>query len=140
VAAPDRQVIQRIVERVFSERGIPRGASPGGSPSPGQAAEPKAKDNAETQSTQSGAEGVAAGLSPPTSGAASGDLKVAATPAAKKPEPPPLPIAAFVSEADVRRALTKGEKIYIGPKTIVTPAARDFGVEHEVLVETKGGS
>lgn len=127
VGGPDRQLIQRIVERVFSERGIARGGNPAGNP-------------AQPQSN------AGAGFSPPVCAKPeAADLKVAPSqattapaPAAKKPEPPPLPIAAFVSEADVRRALTKGEKIYIGPKTIVTPAARDFGVEHEVLVETKG--
>jgi hypothetical protein len=34
----------------------------------------------------------------------------------------------------VRRAMTRGEKIQIGPKTIVTPAARDLAGEHEVFV------
>jgi hypothetical protein len=117
-------LIQRIVERVFSERGIARGANPASSAAAAPVAEKK--------------ECAAAASAP----AAAPAPAVAPTPAppAKKPEPPPIPIAAFVSEADVRRALTKGEKIYIGPKTIVTPAARDFGVEHEVLVETKGSS
>ena len=29
--------------------------------------------------------------------------------------------ADFVSEDDVKRAIQKGEKIYVGPKTIITP-------------------
>jgi acetaldehyde dehydrogenase (acetylating) len=41
----------------------------------------------------------------------------------------------FVSEDDVRRALQKGEKIYIGPKTIITPAARDMGDPAEVFAK-----
>lgn len=40
----------------------------------------------------------------------------------------------FVSEDDVRRALQKGEKIYINAKTIITPAARDIGEPKEVFV------
>ncbi|HLY59469.1 MAG TPA: aldehyde dehydrogenase family protein [Terriglobia bacterium] len=40
----------------------------------------------------------------------------------------------FVSEEDVRIALKKGEKIYIGPRTIVTPSARDLGGPSEVFV------
>ena len=40
----------------------------------------------------------------------------------------------FVSEDDVRRALTKGEKIYVSPQTIITPSARDLGQEREVFV------
>ena len=39
----------------------------------------------------------------------------------------------FVSENDVRDALEKGEKIYITPKTILTPSARDLGEEKEVF-------
>jgi acetaldehyde dehydrogenase (acetylating) len=39
----------------------------------------------------------------------------------------------FVSEDDVRRAIQKGEKIYINAKTIITPAARDIGEPGEVF-------
>ncbi|HKP46653.1 MAG TPA: aldehyde dehydrogenase family protein [Pyrinomonadaceae bacterium] len=42
----------------------------------------------------------------------------------------------FVSEDDVRRAIQKGEKIYITPKTIITPAARDIGEPAEVFAKT----
>ncbi len=41
----------------------------------------------------------------------------------------------FVSEDDVRRALQKGEKIYINAKTIITPAARDMGDPAEVFAK-----
>ncbi|MGH9465736.1 MAG: hypothetical protein ACRD1Y_00110, partial [Terriglobales bacterium] len=51
--------------------------------------------------------------------------------------PPPLPPkptpVAFVCEADVRDAVKQGRKIPIGPKTIVTPAARDLGRERDVF-------
>ena len=36
-------------------------------------------------------------------------------------------------EDDVRRAIDKGEKIYISKKTILTPSARDLGEEREVF-------
>jgi acetaldehyde dehydrogenase (acetylating) len=39
----------------------------------------------------------------------------------------------FVSEDDVRRAITKGERILVGPRTIITPAARDLGDAREVF-------
>src|SRR5207249_2405047 len=39
----------------------------------------------------------------------------------------------FVSEDDVRRAIQKGEKIYVNSKTIITPAARDLGEPAEVF-------
>ena len=41
----------------------------------------------------------------------------------------------FVSEDDVRRAMQKGEKIYINAKTIITPAARDIGEPSEVFAK-----
>jgi acetaldehyde dehydrogenase (acetylating) len=41
----------------------------------------------------------------------------------------------FVSEDDVRRALQKGEKIYINARTIITPAARDIGEPAEVFAK-----
>jgi hypothetical protein len=39
----------------------------------------------------------------------------------------------FVCEEDVKRAIAKGEKIYINAKTIVTPSARDLGNSLEVF-------
>jgi hypothetical protein len=41
----------------------------------------------------------------------------------------------FVSDDDVRRAIQKGEKIYITAKTIITPAARDIGEPAEVFAK-----
>jgi hypothetical protein len=41
-----------------------------------------------------------------------------------------------VSESDVRDALARNEKIYIGRKTILTPSARDLGNAHDIFVET----
>jgi acetaldehyde dehydrogenase (acetylating) len=41
----------------------------------------------------------------------------------------------FVSEDDVRRAIQKGEKIYITAKTIITPSARDIGDPAEVFAK-----
>jgi acetaldehyde dehydrogenase (acetylating) len=56
------------------------------------------------------------------------------------PQSPAPPVILFVSENDVRRAMTRSEKIFIGRKTILTPSARDLGVENEVFVETESGS
>jgi acetaldehyde dehydrogenase (acetylating) len=41
----------------------------------------------------------------------------------------------FVSEDDVRRAVLKGEKIYVNAKTIITPSARDIGDPAEVFAK-----
>ncbi len=43
--------------------------------------------------------------------------------------------AEFVSEDDVKQAITKGEKIYVGPRTIITPSARDIGDPAEVFAK-----
>ena len=40
----------------------------------------------------------------------------------------------FVCEADVRAALKEKRKIYIGPRTIVTPSARDLAAPSDILV------
>lgn len=68
----------------------------------------------------------------------------------KPSAPPPAPAAqvvppkpatnghkpvSFVCEEDVKRALAKGEKIYITAKTIITPSARDLGEPHEVFAK-----
>lgn len=64
--------------------------------------------------------------------------------AKRPPEPPTKPAAAssngakavdFVSEDDVRRAIQKGEKIYVNARTIITPAARDIGEPAEVFAK-----
>jgi acetaldehyde dehydrogenase (acetylating) len=57
-----------------------------------------------------------------------------------KPKPPAStngnkPAVDFVSEDDVRRAIQKGEKLYINAKTIITPAARDLGEPAEVFAK-----
>jgi hypothetical protein len=65
-------------------------------------------------------------------------------PAAPAPIPTPMPapeptvaIVDFVCEYDVRNAINKSQKIYIGPKTIVTPSARDLASDHEILIMAK---
>jgi acetaldehyde dehydrogenase (acetylating) len=75
-----------------------------------------------------------------------GSTASATTPSAPTQAPPPAPSNVapatngnsrkpvdFVSEDDVRRALQKGEKIYINARTIITPAARDMGEPAEVF-------
>ena len=41
----------------------------------------------------------------------------------------------FVCEDDVRRAIQKGEKIFVNAKTIITPAARELGDTREVFAK-----
>jgi acetaldehyde dehydrogenase (acetylating) len=59
------------------------------------------------------------------------------SPQVLNPPAPDLPIASFVCEADVRAALEGQQKIYIGPKTIVTPSARELGDRFDILVLAK---
>jgi len=47
--------------------------------------------------------------------------------------PTPQPVD-FVCEADVRSAIRENRKIHIGPKTIITPSARDLAGPDDILV------
>ena len=72
---------------------------------------------------------------------ASGAAKSAASAAntassAAKPVATATNVSPFVTEGDVRRAVTRGEKIFIGPKTILTPSARDVAGSENVIVLT----
>jgi hypothetical protein len=46
--------------------------------------------------------------------------------------------ADFICEDDVRRALRDSRRLLVGPRTILTPAARDLGTESEALVWLDG--
>ena len=86
-------------------------------------------------------EHVMAHLGIPRGAAASGAAKPAAgavisSPAGTKAATPATNVSPFVTEGDVRRAVTRGEKIFIGPKTILTPSARDVAGSENVLVKT----
>ena len=52
-------------------------------------------------------------------------------------QPTDITVAEFVDEMDVRRAVSDRRKIYIGPKTILTPSARDVAGAEDVIVETR---
>jgi len=62
------------------------------------------------------------------------ETATAAEPRAPAPAPAMEKPADFVCEDDVRQAVRQGRKIVIGERTIVTPAARDLGEQHRVLV------
>jgi acetaldehyde dehydrogenase (acetylating) len=73
--------------------------------------------------------GLTAPVAQPARERTTGDAKPAALSGGEKP-------ADFVCEEDVRQAVRQGRKIVIGERTIVTPAARDLGEQHRVLVQT----
>lgn len=60
----------------------------------------------------------------------------APAPVTPTPAAPAITVVDFVCEDDIRQALRRNQKIYIGAKTILTPSARDLGHEHGVLVNT----
>jgi acetaldehyde dehydrogenase (acetylating) len=109
-AAPpkvSREEIAAIVDRFLANR------QPEPSPLPEPAAPPRIE-----QPQASGGNGAAS--------------RVAATPPASSNG---RQAADFISEDDVKRAIQKGEKIYVGPKTIITPSARDIGDPAEVFAK-----
>ena len=48
--------------------------------------------------------------------------------------PPPVTPLDFVSEEDVRRALSDGKKLPVGEQTVMTPSARELGNENSIFV------
>jgi acetaldehyde dehydrogenase (acetylating) len=72
---------------------------------------------------------------------ASRGYRAPAAPAGDVTEAPPSPsprtdiTAEFVCEDDVRAALSTGQKLLIGEKTIITPSARDLGESRKVFVQ-----
>jgi acetaldehyde dehydrogenase (acetylating) len=70
------------------------------------------------------AQGLSAASAGTVSGSATGEPAASANP---KP-------VEFVSEDDVRQAIKRGAKIYVGPRTIITPSARDLGNPLEIFV------
>ena len=115
----DRQEIAEIVDRFLAGKRIEPAASP--LPSPVIESEAGSMYTAPAPSetrTNGGSERPAEPVSKPAPASNNG---------AKAVE--------FVSEDDVRRALQKGEKIYINARTIITPAARDMGEPAEVFAK-----
>jgi acetaldehyde dehydrogenase (acetylating) len=159
----DRQTIAQVVERVLATRGITRGSAAKSEPVAQSAAASNRADSKPASAPavatldrkqafdfpapappsaekrvafmpppQAPAASAVSAAIPPASGMSMSASSAAVAPA--KTAPPAVKVAEFVSESDVRVALTRGEKIHLGPKTIVTPAARDLASAHEVFV------
>ncbi len=143
---PDRAAIAQVVEHVMAAHGIARGS---GAPKTLPAAKELPSPSAVAAEIvgrlfdfagRTKAE-PAANYSPGDSNTAKVEAPApfAISPKSETTGKPVVEISPFVSENDVRRAMTRSEKIFIGPKTILTPSARDLGLEHEVFVETEAG-
>jgi hypothetical protein len=133
-------LIARVVEHVMVEHGIARGSAP----AVGESAKPATEQASASVISSPAAEIVArvftersAAASPgPEPASAPAGVSPAQSSANPKPASPEVQVSPFVSENDVRMAITHQHKIFIGPKTILTPSARDLGLEHEIFVET----
>lgn len=129
---PDRQTIQRIVEQFLAQKGLP--ARPAANPlSPGPPPGVDLARGGMEPATCPGPAGICGpqpALAPPGPASTPSEIR----------KPPPPTVVDFVSESDVRAALNRSEKIHIGPRTIVTPAARDLAAERDVLVMTHNGT
>ncbi|MGH9453187.1 MAG: aldehyde dehydrogenase family protein [Terriglobia bacterium] len=113
----DRETVRRVVERVLNEhRQKTASAAPGAS-------------------GLSDSHGASAAASPASCECPAG-AKPAETSAVGPQTAAPVPVD-FVSEEDVRIALRNGAKIFTGPKTIITPSARDLGNPAEVFVTVR---
>jgi hypothetical protein len=149
LSAADRAALVAAVERYLAERGF--AVKPSGAQAAVAAALPAGSPAAPPASAREiPAEAVAGAVdrflsragAPPAPACACSQEKPAAPPASvqpaaeKAPEPPApkIEIVDFVCEADVREAIAKKKKIFIGKKTIVTPAARDAAAADEILV------
>lgn len=143
MSASERAALVAAVERYLAERGI--AVRPGGAQAAVAAAMPAGATGGEAGGIPREAVaaavdrylggsggGVACACSHPGSGEAKGGGSAPAE--APAPPAPKVEIADFVCEADVREAIAKKKKIFIGKKTIVTPAARDAAAADEILI------
>lgn len=125
-AAVDRAAIAAAVEKYLAERGVAAGTRPAAP------ADVAAEVVDRFLASRRGAKPAAPATCPLEAGPAA---PPAAAPSAPiEPPRPQITVVDFVCEADVRAAISQGRKIYIGPRTIVTPAAREVADQHDILV------
>jgi acyl-CoA reductase-like NAD-dependent aldehyde dehydrogenase len=129
-----QQTIAAAVEKYLAERGISAGKSAPAAPAVtssviANVAEQVVDRFLATRSTAAAKVPVACSIS-------SCPCVAKAQPEAETPPAPKeeIKIVDFVSEGDVREAMAQRRKIYIGPRTIVTPSARDLGERENILV------
>jgi len=135
-ASADRRVLIEAVERYLAQRGIR--LEPQQAPGPPAAAPRAAILPSPADIVDRFLAGRSARQAPAADASTCSVCAVPQPQASPPPSPPPeekRPQAVeFVCEEDVRAAIRQNRKIHIGPKTIVTPAARDLAAQHDVLV------
>lgn len=144
--SPVKSQISAAVERYLAERGLwntagaPQSSGSTTTTAPSGHNPPSTADivdrflsarRSQTPGDASPACGVCAAPAEPANQTAPTQPESTPTPA---PAAPQVQIVDFVGEQEVRAAIQKSQKIYIGPKTIVTPLARDLAAAHDTLV------
>lgn len=134
----DHTAVASAVERFLASRGITVASAPG--PPPVAKPAPRIDTYSIAASVVDRFLGAKPAPTPPVPSTCGCSLPKPAAPppvvAAPPPPPPPAAIAItdFVCEADVRMAMREKRKIFIGPKSIVTPSAREVAAQHDILV------
>jgi acetaldehyde dehydrogenase (acetylating) len=116
----DRAAIEAMVEHILVTRLGSRPSAPNPHPTP----------SASPSSMPSQAPPVSAGCGCPT---VESSAQAETVPSSPKPEPPRPKAVEFVCEDDVKKAIAERKKIYVNSRTIITPAARDLGQDHDVF-------
>jgi acetaldehyde dehydrogenase (acetylating) len=133
----DRQAIAAAVEQYLAARGIRLEGERPAAATPVRAAAvvPQVSDIVDRFLASRRAAGPA--MAPAMESSVGCPMHPPAPPPPAAPPAPPAPevqIVDFVCENDVRAAVRDSRKIFIGPKTILTPSARDLGERENVLV------
>jgi len=121
----DRGTVVAAVERYLASRGVT--TTPSAAPSPTAAPSPVRTDVISSVVDRFLAAKKTQAPAPPAPA-------VAPPPAPPKAVESAPAIVSFVCENDVREAMRESRKIYVGPKTIITPSARDLGDQFGILV------
>jgi acetaldehyde dehydrogenase (acetylating) len=134
-----RQAVEAVVERYLRDRGVSESPQPTPTAAP-TAPVAMASNVASLVVDQflSGRRTQVPAPSGPTCGC-SVEPRLPVAPAVNPAEPepapePPIRIVDFVCERDVRLAIEEGRKIFIGPKSIVTPSARETASQSDTIV------
>lgn len=145
LASAERQTVFSAVEQYLAQRGLKlSGPLPAPAPPAPVAAAPAAPPASPRPAGQiteqvvdrflAGKRPSVAATLPAPSSPATCACAVTKLEAPAPPPPPPPAVVDFVCENDVRSAIQKSQKIHVGPKTIITPAARELAGGTDVLV------
>ena len=131
-----RQAVEAVVERYLRDRGV--SVAPPAQPERTTTPAAGAVNVASLVVDQflSGRRGPLPAAAAPSCGCGIQPRSPAAQAAGRaEPTPePPIRITDFVCERDVRLAIEEGRKIFIGPKSIVTPSAREAASRSDTIV------